>query len=245
MTRSKLPSGWGRRALVVASLSDATHLVTDARRAVKEGADVLEVRADLFPKTVLKPDRLQRVLRLLRREIRRPLLLTLRMGEEGGGLSVKFREVDRLGLFRAALAEVNGVDIELAAVEINRHVVFEAHKRGRFVILSSHNFKRTPSNVVLAGFVRKAKRLGGDILKVAAKPLGRKDVTRLMDFCAKTPFRRRVFIAMGPLGVQSRMDGFRHGSLLTYGHVRRPLAPGQWPVHRLAAAVKQSPPSSL
>jgi 3-dehydroquinate dehydratase-1 len=225
MTRSKLPSGWGRRALVVASLSDATHLVTDARRAVKEGADVLEVRADLFPKTVLKPDRLQRVLRLLRREIRRPLLLTLRMGEEGGGLSVKFREVDRLGLFRAALAEVNGVDIELAAVEINRHVVFEAHKRGRFVILSSHNFKRTPSNVVLAGFVRKAKRLGGDILKVAAKPLGRKDVTRLMDFCAKTPFRRRVFIAMGPLGVQSRMDGFRHGSLLTYGLRSPPARP--------------------
>jgi hypothetical protein len=134
------------------------------------------------------------------------------MGEEGGGLSVKFREVDRLGLFRAALAEVNGVDIELAAVEINRHVVFEAHKRGRFVILSSHNFKRTPTQRrPLAGFVRKAKRLGGDILKVAAKPLGRKDVTRLMDFCAKTPFRRRVFIAMGPLGVQSRMDGFRHG----------------------------------
>ncbi len=165
------------------------------------------------------------------------------MGEEGGGLSVNFREVDRLGLFRAALAEVNGVDIELAAVEINRHVVFEAHKRGRFVILSSHNFKRTPSNAALSGFVRKAKRMGGDLLKVAAKPLGRPDVDRLMDFCAKAPFRRRAFIAMGPLGLQSRVDGFRQGSLLTYGYIRRPLAPGQWPVRRLAAAVAQSSPA--
>ena len=239
MPKSKFPSGLGRRALVVASLSDANHLVPDARRAVKEGADVLEVRADLFPKAGLKPERLQRTLRSLRREARRPILLTLRRGEEGGGLSVKFREVDRLGLFRAALAEVNGVDIELAAVEINRHVVFEAHKRGRFVVLSSHHFKRTPSNAVLAGLTRKAKRLGGDILKVAAKPRSAKDVVRLMEVCAKSPFRRRAFIAMGPLGLSSRIDGFRHGSLLTYGHVRRPLAPGQWPIRRLAAAVKK------
>ena len=241
MGRLKLPRGLGRRALVVASLSDAAHLAIDGRRAAQHGADVLEVRADLFAKSALKPERLQRALRSLRREARRPILLTLRMGEEGGGLSVKFREVDRLSLFRAALAEVNGVDIELAAGEINRHVVFEAHKRGRFVILSSHHFKRTPSNAVLAGLVRKAKRLGGDILKVAAKPLARKDVDRLMDFCAQAPFRRRAFIAMGALGLSSRIDGFRHGSLLTYGYVRRPLAPGQWPVRRLAAAVKQSP----
>lgn len=241
MGRLKLPRGLGRRALVVASLSDAAHLAIDGRRAAQHGADVLEVRADLFAKSALKPERLQRALRSLRREARRPILLTLRMGEEGGGLSVKFREVDRLSLFRAALAEVNGVDIELAAGEINRHVVFEAHKRGRFVILSSHHFKRTPSNAVLAGLTRKAKRLGGDILKVAAKPQSAKDVVRLMDVCAKNPFRRRAFIAMGALGLSSRIDGFRHGSLLTYGYVRRSLAPGQWSVSRLAAAVKQSP----
>jgi 3-dehydroquinate dehydratase-1 len=239
MPKPKLPPGIGRRVLIVASLCDAARLVSDARRAVQEGADILEVRADLFAKTFLTPERFQRALRSLRRDTRRPILLTLRMGEEGGGLSVKFREVDRLGLFRAALAEVNGVDIELAAGEIHRHVVFEAHKRGRFVVLSAHNFKHTPPNAALSGLVRKAKRLGGDILKVAVTPRGRKDVDRLMDFCAKTLFRRRVFIAMGPLGLPSRVDGFRHGSLLTYGHVRRPLAPGQWSVARLASALKK------
>jgi 3-dehydroquinate dehydratase-1 len=245
MPRVKLPVGLGRRALLVASLSDAATLRTDAHRAEKDGADLLEVRADLFPKTLLKPERFQRTLRALRRESRQPILLTLRMGEEGGGLSVKFREVDRLGLFRAALTEVDGVDVELAAVEINRHVVFEAHKRGRFVILSAHDFKRTPSNMALAGFVRKAKKLGGDVLKVAAKPLGRKDVDRLMDFCSRSSFRRRAFIAMGPLGLASRLEGFRQGSLLTYGYIRRPLAPGQWPIKRLAATLKKPATSGL
>lgn len=233
MSKPKLPTGLGRRFLVVASLGDASRLIVDARRAVKEGADVLEIRADLFAKTYFKADRLPHLLRSVRREVRRPLLLTLRMGEEGGGLSVKFREVDRLGLFRAALAHVDGVDVELAATEINRHVVFEAHKRGRFVVMSAHHFKKTPSNAVLSGHVRKARRLGGDILKVAAKPHSRKDVDRLMAFCARAPFRRRVFIAMGPLGLETRLQGFDHGSLWTYGYVRHPLAPGQWPVQKL------------
>lgn len=233
MGRAKLPSGLGRRALIVASLSDASHLAADGRRALKDGADLLEVRADLFPKHQLKPEQLQRTLRSLRRETRRPILLTLRMGEEGGGLSVKFREVDRLNLFRAALAEVDGVDVELAAGEINRHVVFEAHKRGRFVVLSTHDFIRTPSNAVLSGFVRKARRLGGDILKVAARPLRQKDVERFMSFCEEASFRRRVFIPLGPLGRTAREQGFSSGSAMTYGFVRKPLAPGQLSVRHL------------
>jgi 3-dehydroquinate dehydratase len=61
-------------------------------------------------------------------------------------------------------------------------------------------------------------------------------VERLMDFCAKSGFRRRVFIAMGPLGEATRRDGFRWGSCLTYGFVRRRLAPGQLPVKALAEA---------
>jgi hypothetical protein len=137
---------------------------------------------------------------MLRREIRRPLLLTLRMGEEGGGLSVKFREVDRLALFRAALAEVNGVDIELAAVEINRHVVFEAHKRGRFVILSSHNFKRTPSNVVLAGFVRKAKRLGRRYFKSGGQTVGPKRCDAVDGFLRQNPVPSPCFYCDGSSG---------------------------------------------
>jgi hypothetical protein len=47
MPKIKLPPGLGRRFLVVASLGDAGRLVADARRAVKEGADMLEIRADL------------------------------------------------------------------------------------------------------------------------------------------------------------------------------------------------------
>ncbi|HNG45231.1 MAG TPA: type I 3-dehydroquinate dehydratase [Elusimicrobiota bacterium] len=236
MKSRRLPSALGRRPLVVASIGDAAHLAVDARRAAKDGADVIEIRADLFPKSVLKPEPLRRLIKSVREAAHRPLLLTLRIGEEGGGLSPHFREQDRLALFRAALSDVQGVDIELSANEINRHVEFEAHKRGRFVVVSAHDFGKTPSNAVLSGLARKAKRLGADVLKVAARPRRRIDVERLMDFCAKSGFRRRVFIAMGPLGEATRRDGFRWGSCLTYGFVRRRLAPGQLPVKALAEA---------
>jgi 3-dehydroquinate dehydratase-1 len=240
----RLPAGLGRKCIVVASLGDVARLSTDARRAVKEGAGMIEVRADLFPKSQLKPEPLRRALSDLRKSVRCRLLLTLRMGEEGGGLSPKFREQDRLALFRVGLSEADGVDVELAAGDINRHVLFEAHKRGRFVVLSAHDFKKTPSRAALAAMVRKARRLKGDILKVAARPSNRADVERLMDFCAKAAFKRRVFIPLGSLGKEIRAGGgWACGSCLTYGYVRRPLAPGQLPVNRLAAALKARAPA--
>lgn len=225
--------------MVVASLGDAARLESDARRAVKEGADVIEVRADLFGRAQCKPQALRALLRAARGAARRKILLTVRRGEEGGGLSKKFREQDRLALIRAALSEVDGVDIELGADDINSHVVFEAHKRKKFVLLSAHDFKRTPNNATLARWLTKARRLGGDVVKVACRATRAADVGRLMAFCQNGNFRRKVFVPMGPLGRAARAEGFLSGSLMTYGYVRKPLAPGQWPVSELAAASRR------
>ena len=60
-----------------------------------------------------------------------------------------------------------------------------------------------------------------------------------MAFCRRAPFPRRVFIPMGPRGAASRVNGFDHGSLFTYGYVRAPLAPGQLPVRDLARLLKK------
>ena len=239
MSARHLPAGLGRRPLVVASLGDAARLESDARRAAQEGADVIEVRADLFGRAQCKPLALRALIRAARAASRRNILLTLRRGEEGGGLSKKFREQDRLALIRAALSEVDGVDVELGADDINSHVVFEAHKRKKFVILSAHDFKRTPDNATLARWLTKARRLGGDIVKVACRAARAADVDRLMAFCKNGNFRRKVFIPMGPLGRVARANGFVSGSLMTFGYVCKPLAPGQPPVSELAAAARR------
>jgi len=228
--------GLGRRPLVVASLDDFAHILSDARAAAKAGANALEVRADRFPRSVLKqPELLRDVLESLR-AFRRPLILTLRSRAEGGSLPVGISEMDRLSLFRAALTEAAVLDVELGADDINHHVVFEAHKRGRAVILSYHNFRATPTNAALKSLLRKAQRMKADIVKIAATPHRAKDVARLMNFCAAVPARYRVFIPMGPMGRASRLNGFSKGSCLTYGYVRRPVAPGQIAVKEILRA---------
>jgi 3-dehydroquinate dehydratase-1 len=225
--------GLGRRFLVVATLSDHARLLSDGRAAAKAGADALEVRADCFPKSVLQPERLRDVLEALRKTVRLPIILTLRSGEEGGRLSRRYRELDRLSLIRAALSEAAVVDIEMSAGEINHHVVMEAHKRGKAVILSHHDFRRTPPNAVLRRLVLKARRLRGDILKLAVLPRRAADVDRFLEFARRAPVRHRAFLAMGRLGRVSRLEGFRWGSCLTYGFVRRRAAPGQTSVRDL------------
>jgi 3-dehydroquinate dehydratase len=45
---------------------------------------------------------------------------------------------------------------------------------------------------------------------------------------------------MGRLGVRSRTEGFRHGSILTYAALRRAVAPGQLTVAEAARAVRAS-----
>jgi 3-dehydroquinate dehydratase I len=237
--RISLP-GLGRRPLVIASLDDFQRLEADAETAVRMGADALEVRADAFPRKVLRPEPLRDVLELLRKELRKPLILTLRSRAEGGHLPGGFSELDRLNLFRAGLTEVNVVDVELSADDINGHVVFEAHKRKRSVILSYHNFKLTPPDSVFNNLVRKAQRLKGDILKVAVKSQNAGDVKRLMSYCENVSVKHRAFISMGPQGVATRTQGFLHGSHLSYACVSKPAAPGQFTVKETVLALQKS-----
>lgn len=224
----------------MASLGDADRLVSDARVAVRDGADLLEIRADHFSRACLSPESLRSLLAQLRRSVRKPLLLTLRLRAEGGRLPRAVTEWDRLALIRAGLSEVDGVDVELAAEDIRRHVVSEAHKRRRFVILSHHDFKKTPSDAILRRLSRKAKSLEADLFKVAALPVQPNDVQRMMEACRRDPFPRRTYIAMGPLGRSSRLEGFRWGSLLAYAYVRVPLAPGQMRVRDVFKSLKEN-----
>ena len=240
-TRLSAFHGMRRRPRVVAALSDPRHLQADARAAVRAGADLIEIRADVFPRAFLHPEPLRALLAKVRRAVKKPLIITLRARAEGGRMPRHFQEQDRLNLFRAALSNADVADVELSANDINHHVVFEAHKRGRAVILSYHDFRRTPSDKALAALVRKVKRLEGDVLKVAATPRRAWDVARFMEFCRRTPFKRRVFLPMGPKGRESRKNGFEYGSCLTYGYVRRPTAPGQFSVRELAKAVRAKP----
>ncbi len=77
----------------------------------------------------------------------------------------------------------------------------------------------------------------GAIAKLAVMPKDMTDVLRLLEvtLVSKRPV---CTISMGSLGMHSRIVAPVYGSLLTYGYVRRPVAPGQIRVDRLLEGLK-------
>jgi 3-dehydroquinate dehydratase-1 len=194
-----------------------------------EGADLVEVRADLFADP--EPAALAAILRRLR-AVGRPVIFTVRAAAEGGRA---LDEKRRAALYDAALPYVDAVDAEIVSTALTLDLVPAARAAGRTVILSAHALEATPPADGLISLVDRGFGLGADVVKLATHASTLEDLQTLI--AVTTAARRRgiVTLAMGPFGPLSRVVLPAAGSLLTYGHVGEPTAPGQLPVRELAA----------
>ena len=82
------------------------------------------------------------------------------------------------------------------------------------------------------------QRLGADICKIATMPHSPADVLTLLDatriMAEEHADRPLITMAMGALGIVSRVSGETFGSAATFGMAGTPSAPGQIPVRRPA-----------
>jgi 3-dehydroquinate dehydratase-1 len=174
-----------------------------------------------------------------------PLLITLRAAREGGvdrGLGDVQRAQRLADLVRAGHADL--VDLEAAsdpaALAMLRTTCREA---GVPLLLSAHDFGRTPPvDEMVAVFARMAS-LGADIAKLAVMPRSETDVTALLEATAAAGRALAiplVSMSMGELGVQSRVIGHRYGSRITWGSGVAASAPGQLPLPALRRSVEES-----
>jgi 3-dehydroquinate dehydratase-1 len=186
--------------------------------------DAIEARIDLFADH--SPQHVETVLRRLR-GTGVPLIGTIRTAAEGGRW--RAGEADRERLFAAILPLVEAVDVELTARALARRVARLAHAAGRTVIVSSHDFRRTPSAASLTGRVRAARALGADIVKLAVATEGPSDLARILGILVAHRRVPMVAVAIGRAGTLSRVFFPAAGSLLTYAFARgdAPSAPGQ------------------
>lgn len=190
-------------------------------RAASQGADILEVRLDTFDD--LSPVEAQKALKHLREITSLPILLTLRSSREGGATGISDKE--RLNIIREAIRYADIVDIELGARRVLKNVIDLAHSTGKLAMVSHHNFKSTPGPKVLTGIIEKARAAGADLVKIAAFANKKEDIKRLAGLL--TDSNDLVIIAMGPIGVASRIFFPILGSRITYGSVTGKTAPGQ------------------
>jgi 3-dehydroquinate dehydratase-1 len=202
--------------------------------AAADGADVVELRADLFGDP--RPDALPAVLERVRAG-GRPAILTVRAAAEGGRLD---DDVLRRSLYRAGLAHADAIDVEIASTALVEDVVPRARALGRTVILSAHVLDTTPDAATLHGLVERARALGADVTKVATHARDLDGLRRLIAMTLAERTHGVVTLALGPMGPLSRVVLPAAGSLLTYAHVGRPTAPsGQLALAELAPLVRR------
>ena len=191
------------------------------------GADVVELRADLFdtPSVVGVTRALTRL-----REGRRPILLTARAASEGGRA---MPEALRREIYDAGLALADAVDVEIAAMALASAIVPAARRAGRTVILSTHDVQTTPARTDLLARVARAFDAGAHVAKVATHATSLAHLRILIDVTRGLAPQPVATLAMGPMGPLSRLVLPAAGSLLTFASVGTPTAPGQMPLGEL------------
>ena len=219
----------GERPYVVAVLNKAS--VKTAQSAQRLGADILELRVGMLDSCYHNGEKASSIIRQLKEKVKLPVILTIRSSKEGG--MTKITDSKRLDIFREAISETDLVDIEINSNHINSKVIELVKTQNKKVILSYHNFEKTPALSYLKNQAEKACDLGCDILKIAVMANNMEDVRRLLNFCSIWKKTRIAVMSMGYLGAVSRLAGFLFDSCLTYGFIDQPVASGQLSVKNL------------
>jgi 3-dehydroquinate dehydratase I len=214
----------------VAAIIDRAMSLTDVKGLVRRGADLLEIRLDLFSGPA---EETLGYVAEVRNAVGVPLLGTVRE-------TAKNRKA-RVEIFRLLVQLVDIVDIEIDA-PIRGAVIAMARKARTTVIVSEHDFAKTPSDTRLMSIAREAKKAGADIVKIAAMARSADDTARMLGFCRRCP-TPAIAIAMGDYGTISRVLAPLFGSLVTYGSVGKAVAPGQLPLDDLVSELRRYYPA--
>jgi 3-dehydroquinate dehydratase I len=194
--------------------------------------DLVEWRVDFF-------DQVENIMQVKKTlvEIRSilpntPLIFTFRSHKEGGNKEISTSFYFELNKTIAETGLVDIIDVELFNDENEVKALIEAsHAKNVFVIISNHDFHKTPAKEEIIARLRKAQELGCDIPKIAVMPNCSADVLTLLEATntmneqyADRPF---ITMSMAGKGVISRLSGEVFGSAVTFGAANKASAPGQ------------------
>jgi 3-dehydroquinate dehydratase-1 len=213
-------------------------LLAEAAAVAAKKPDLLEWRVDFFEGIADAAAVAELAGRIGRAAGGLPLLFTCRsQGEGGENIPLTGQQV--VGLYRAVC---EGGQIDLVDFEMGREAAHVAQVReaaraaGAQLILSFHDFERTPSAQVLSQRFAQAQEMGADIAKVAVMPQDMQDVLALLAATLAASRELDIPVAgmsMGGLGSITRLCGGAFGSALTFAIGQGASAPGQMPIEEL------------
>ncbi len=209
---------------------------TDSLRSVeraREHADAIEFRMDLCENPREQLESYDGEL---------SVLATNRWNAEGGNAT---DDAARLALLEWAVEQpaVAAIDVEFDALDDPewRSLVADARAAGVRVVVSAHDFERTPSRAVMNEQLHEAGK-HGDCAKLAVTATDRRDVLDLLSVTeTRTAAGETVAtMAMGAVGQHSRAVAPLYGSRIGYAPVApdAATAPGQYTLKTLSQLVR-------
>lgn len=196
-------------------------------KAIFENIDIIELRIDQF-----KDKDINHIVKVANKVKEKGFiaLATVRSKLEGG---TDISDEERLKIFKYVCDYVDMADIEYTSFTINKEVIDFYHQKGKAVIMSYHDFDKTPSDDYIQSIIDESKSLGADIVKYAFKANSFEDVARVMCITQKNRQKNIVAILMGDYGKVSRVVAPVFGSMITYTYIGQSFAPGQIEAEKL------------
>ena len=198
--------------------STPTKVLSTLRKALQK-SDYAEIRFDF-----LTPSDVPKAVQLTKKYHKR-CVFTLRPKTEGG----KFQgsEKERISILKL-IAEYNPyfIDVEYSVASKNKDLLNYIKKTKTKILVSWHDFAKTPSLSTLSEKHQKMKKIS-DHIKIVTTSKSIRDTATILSLYKKQSSGLIAF-AMGDFGRISRILCLHLGSPYTYVSLGKPVAPGQF-----------------
>jgi len=236
--------------------TDEAGILEQAAAADREPCELIEWRADYYDTGAAAKragrydvDSYAEILEKIRTVTGKPVIFTMRTADEGGIAEMDRNDYCDFVRNAAEVSQADIIDVEAFGGDSGfegekmTFIVSYIYDQDKKVILSNHDFKRTPDPEEIVRRLCIMNSLDADISKVAFMPENDEDVLKLLeaarimkDNYADKPF---IAISMGEAGQASRVCGGSFGSAISYATIGAPSAPGQMSVSELSQYIRE------
>ncbi|MFQ7172352.1 MAG: type I 3-dehydroquinate dehydratase [Thomasclavelia ramosa] len=217
-------------------------IITDLIRLQSLDIDLIELRIDYFNELLDRQKLTELFKAIASMAIKQGIILTYRSVPEGGNGKLSNDEYMQLYSIALESGAFDIYDVELssgtnAIITLNNMI----HEANRKVIMSSHDFTRTPSLDTMLEKIKQMDSLEADIIKLAVMPEDYKDVLLVLEMTLRANEiydKPIVTMSMSNLGIATRILGEQFGSAITFGKDNVASASGQIDIRSLKEALK-------
>lgn len=174
---------------------------------VQKVSEMVELRVDYIQNLKIQD------IQTIKNKTRKKSIFTCRKRDEGG--KFKGEEIQRIKILsKASQLDFDYIDIELSSI-LQFNVLEHCNKHK--LIISYHNFEKTPSESFLNLLIKRVKKFNPDIVKITTQINNESDIVKLCKLIVnKEMDEKRIIIGMGEKGKVTRIVGPLLGSYLTY-----------------------------